>query len=201
MGRNRKPGAREALIKGSLKEFTERGYLGATMRNIAMNADMTVGNIYSYFKGKDALFTFLVSGVYTELEKFIDEAGTVISGKISLDSDELDTALTKFASYIKDNRENIIVLLNASVGTRYETSKQKLSQKVGKQILNLVKSFTKQANKKTMNNKDFVITIMSDSMVEAYVQIIQRTKTENDCKNAIFEMLTFFFNGIKALFK
>lgn len=51
-----KPEKREQIIAAARSLFGRYGYAGVGLREIADNADMTVGNIYRYFKGKDDLF-------------------------------------------------------------------------------------------------------------------------------------------------
>jgi AcrR family transcriptional regulator len=46
---------RSAIVDGALELFTERGYEGATMRDIAKAAGVSIGNAYQYFPSKDHL--------------------------------------------------------------------------------------------------------------------------------------------------
>ena len=47
---------RENILKAALQEFFDKGYQSAAMRNIATQAKIPTGLIYSYYKNKDALF-------------------------------------------------------------------------------------------------------------------------------------------------
>ena len=51
---------RERIIKSARKNFAIHGYAKASTRMIATDANMTVGNIYRYYKDKDALFNAVV---------------------------------------------------------------------------------------------------------------------------------------------
>ena len=55
-----KPEVRERIIKSARKNFAIHGYEKASTRMIAAGANMTVGNIYRYYKDKDALFYAVV---------------------------------------------------------------------------------------------------------------------------------------------
>lgn len=46
---------REEILRGAAAAFRERGFHGASMRDIAKALGMTPGNLYYYFDGKDAL--------------------------------------------------------------------------------------------------------------------------------------------------
>ena len=51
---------REKIKKVALDEFEKKGYQKTTMRGIASKANLTVGNLYRYFKNKDDLFDILL---------------------------------------------------------------------------------------------------------------------------------------------
>ena len=44
----------------ALEEFSEKGFLGASLRQIVKNAGVTTGAFYGYFSSKEALFASLV---------------------------------------------------------------------------------------------------------------------------------------------
>lgn len=62
---------RELILKAALDEFFKHGFNDASMRKIAKNANMTVGNLYHYYKDKEDLFTALVSDTLSSLNQTI----------------------------------------------------------------------------------------------------------------------------------
>lgn len=62
---------RDLILKAALDEFFENGYNDASMRKIAKNANMTVGNLYHYYKDKEDLFSALVSDTILALNQTI----------------------------------------------------------------------------------------------------------------------------------
>lgn len=71
MGRDVKPtrtGRRDghgrgAVISASLRTFYERGYYGASIRDIAAEADMTAASIYHYFDSKQDILRVVMTGI------------------------------------------------------------------------------------------------------------------------------------------
>jgi AcrR family transcriptional regulator len=61
----------ERILGAARKLFLEKGYLGATMRDIALEAELSTGAIYVYFSGKDEIY-----------EKVCEEAFMVVIGLI-----------------------------------------------------------------------------------------------------------------------
>lgn len=50
----------ENIQKAALSEFLDKGFLGASLRQIVKNAGVTTGAFYGYFSSKEALFASIV---------------------------------------------------------------------------------------------------------------------------------------------
>lgn len=48
------------IFESAIKIFSESGYRGATMDDIAANADLAKGTLYYHFKSKEEIFNFIV---------------------------------------------------------------------------------------------------------------------------------------------
>lgn len=67
---------RSLIVGTAMALFAERGYERTTMRAIAAEAGVSVGNAYYYFSSKEQL----VQGFYNQLQQQHQEAGTEILG-------------------------------------------------------------------------------------------------------------------------
>lgn len=120
---------RQAIIAAARQELLENGYKDASMRNIAAKADMTVGNIYRYFKNKEEILHYIVGDAY-------DRINTIFSGlsadsvskeprvfNIKADSYELSTLMDKLADrlidvYEKQHDEFMILLKEEEISEK-----------------------------------------------------------------------------------
>ena len=71
MGQILKDSVKQNIIDGAIDDIYENGYMGASMRKIASIANMTVGNLYRYFKNKDELINYIIQPALTRINKII----------------------------------------------------------------------------------------------------------------------------------
>lgn len=67
---------KEKIQISAVNVFTLKGYKKASIKEIAENANVSVGNVYRYFKNKDELYESVIKGVYdgiNELMTVVDQ--------------------------------------------------------------------------------------------------------------------------------
>ena len=58
---------REKLLESAMAEFSENGYMKASLRKICADAGVTTGALYFFFKNKNDLFKAIVDEPLKEL--------------------------------------------------------------------------------------------------------------------------------------
>lgn len=71
MAQTLKDEARIAIVESAKEEFLEKGYKGASMRSIAKKSNMTVGNLYRYFKNKEDINLSIVAPTFKEIDSVL----------------------------------------------------------------------------------------------------------------------------------
>lgn len=87
MGQILKDHVKTLIVESAIKDIFENGLIGSSMRKIASNANMTVGNLYRYFKNKDELINFIISPVLNRISKIIQKHTNKV---IDLNDDTID---------------------------------------------------------------------------------------------------------------
>ena len=62
---------RDKILEAAKQELLQYGYRDASMRRIAAQAKMTVGNLYRYFESKDQLIQAITSPALTQLDQLV----------------------------------------------------------------------------------------------------------------------------------
>ncbi len=60
---------RNALMKAALKEFSQHGFAGARMDQIAKTAKCNIRMLYHYFGGKKGLYVAVLEAAYADLRQ------------------------------------------------------------------------------------------------------------------------------------
>ena len=115
----------EKIHEAAMAEFLDKGFQGASLRQIVKNAGVTTGAFYGYFSSKEALFASIVEPHAAVLMGRFMEAQTSFSELPEQEQPEhmgLESSqcVNWMVDYICDHREPVKLLLCKAEGTSYE---------------------------------------------------------------------------------
>lgn len=112
---------RQLIMDAAKDEFLEKGYLGASLRNIAKKANVTTGAFYGYFDGKEELFSAIVSPCAAAVMcRFSQSRDSFFELPKNPSSGEFD-CINWMVDYMYDHYDVFKILICAGDGTKYET--------------------------------------------------------------------------------
>ncbi|MDO5423275.1 MAG: TetR/AcrR family transcriptional regulator [Eubacteriales bacterium] len=119
------PATLEKIQQAALQEFLDKGFQGASLRQIVKYAGVTTGAFYGYFSSKEALFASIVEPHAAALMGRFMEAQTSFA---ELPEDEQPehmgvesgSCVRWMVDYICQHREPVKLLLCRAEGTGYE---------------------------------------------------------------------------------
>ena len=108
-----KPEVRNKIIESSKNEFLKYGYENASMRHIAKEAGMTVGNLYRYFDSKESINKEIVTPT---LNKINDLVKKITDKKVDLEKSNFSIKFTKdsIKKMLDELSENLIDIYQES---------------------------------------------------------------------------------------
>ena len=115
----------ENIHNAAKAEFLEKGFLGASLRNIVKTAGVTTGAFYGYYESKEELFEALVSRVADFIMLGISNAQ---AGFNQVSDDQKQSRMGEFSwknmeqelEYVFAYKDEFKLLLLSSAGTKYE---------------------------------------------------------------------------------
>src|SRR5699024_3924763 len=115
----------EKIQEAALTEFLDKGFLGASLRQIVKNAGVTTGAFYGYFSSKEALFASIVEPHAKALMgKFMEAQTSFAELPEEQQPDHMGVESSHcvhwMVDYICQHREPVKLLLTRAEGTSYE---------------------------------------------------------------------------------
>lgn len=194
---------RNNILSSARNEFLEKGYTKASMRDIAVNAGITVGNIYRYYESKEYLFESIVEPTYAEISDLFKSIELSQAPK----TEEYDylafrnSFTNHLMKIVRENKEELMILVKCSEGTRYKNAKSHFAElveiKVSKYVLEAVK------NKGANVNQQMVSRVISKSVVDGLTEIILHNGLQdmNRLENDVKVLMDLYFNNIVNRFE
>jgi Transcriptional regulator len=190
---------KENIVRAALLEFKEKGYYGASMRNIAHTAGITSGNIYRYFVSKEALFDTIMDPVYQKVLRLgIQFEDGVVQYKINyqnFDSMQLiqelyNDILEAFSQYGTE----FLILLDKSEGTKYQGVKEQvkaLSYKILREV------FIPELKKQGKSIKDeFILHVIACALVDGIGDILNNCSDGERVRNLVESFIKVLLHKI-----
>ena len=177
-----KDNVKDNIIRAALNEFSEKGYRDSSMRVIAKNANIVMGNIYRYFDNKEALFINTVGPVYDRIAGVTAKIQAEIEAAKGPWEDAQDMALIRrlygqILESFSGHGKEILILLDKCQGSTYENTKKELIAQIQSVLENRLAQEVKL-------NDTFIFYVLASAFVEG-ICVILRDTTGHDKEVAI----------------
>ena len=178
---------RENILKAALQEFFDKGYQSAAMRNIAEQARIPTGLIYSYYKNKDALFDAVLCPVLYDWERVLTTGGGNKSRHTNSEIYGLSKAEAECILNLFDHRQEFIILIDKSGGTKYENEKERF-----------IKDIEEHLNKHRSDDTDDELFphIIANNFVDGLMQIMYHYKGKEWAVMILHKLSKMYLSGI-----
>lgn len=194
---------RTNILASARKEFLEKGYGKASMREIALNSGITVGNIYRYYDSKEYLFEAIVDPTFNEITGLFENIHfDVLDTHVKEDYIKFKNEFTQqFMKIVSQNRDEIVILIKCSEGTRYREARSHFAEiietKVNKYVVDVVHS------KGTNFDKGMISRIISKSVVDGLTEVIiyNGLQDMNRLETDVRVLMDLYFSNILTRFE
>ena len=193
---------RNRIIASAKSEFLEKGFSRASMRIIAENSEITVGNIYRYFSSKQLLFENVVHPAYLCVKNLL---GSVqINEEMPLPPERYLLFREKFVGEVSDAiieyHSELLILFNGTSGTAYENA----LGEVAHMIFEILEKYIMDplASRNSVQNIKALGRLISKGIVEAINDLLLRME-KSDKERIMSELRTiidFYFRDLVTRF-
>ncbi len=194
---------KKKLIECAKKEFIEKGFMKASLRNICKNAGVTTGAMYFFFKDKEELFESVVGKQLMELEGTIKIHFNLedrdIEGFINLTPEDLQDdfqAATDILSLLYKYKDEYLLLMEKSQGTKYENIIDNFVQYLYEHYLKLYFVMKGYDSEKQLTDEDrFIVHWMSHDQIDIFIHLLTHCDSEEEAKKQLKNMFNYMVGG------
>ncbi|MDH2333335.1 TetR/AcrR family transcriptional regulator [Paenibacillus polymyxa] len=197
----KKDEVKKEIESAALKVFFRKGFVDAKMSDIADEIQISVGNIYTYFKNKKELFysvvppslvdylkNVLVESIHIDNQTFFEETH---NEKKSAIVQEQINLLTQYSM-------QIVIIFEKNKGTIYSNAKNELIDL----MIETKKPYLKNTYKRYEIGTDenmILLNIIANNVIHMTLDLLKRDMSA-DSRKRVFEALSLYrLHGLKSL--
>lgn len=175
---------RDKILKAALHEFYDKDYKSAAMRSIAEKAKIPTGLIYSYYKNKESLFDAVLQPVLYDWERVLESKhdGHGNDEIYGLSKTETECLLNLF-----EHRQEFIILVDKSQGTKYEHEKDRFIEEIEIHL---------NKHRKDENSEKVFIHIIANNFIDGLMQIMYHYKGKEWAIMMLHKLSKMYLTGI-----
>lgn len=181
---------RENIIAAAIDEFKEHGYSDASIRNIANNAEISLGNIYRYFTNKEALY-------FAVINPFLDSIKQVIEHDIVFEGCDMKEASDILVEFLVKHSDELLIIRKGN-SVHYEVFINYLVESISGKIKEMMKESFPQIDEK-IKNANFYDAI-AEGFLTSLFKVLSKDVSLEVQKRNVRELVTFFFGRMEDRF-
>lgn len=189
-----------SILKVARKEFIEKGFKDASMRDIARDAKVGLSNIYNYFRNKDEIFLAIVKPAKDEIFSFITERHT----EENLDFDNMSSfgyqeeIIEAYILLLDRYREELYLLLYHSQGSSMKDFRDTFTDHITC-VTDMHMHFVMKRYPHARNISSFFNHAQSSFMVSIIGEIISHRLSKQKIREFFREYFKFEIAGWREL--
>lgn len=193
----------QKIMTEGKKEFLEKGFKDASLRNIVKRAGVTTGAFYGYYHDKEALFEALVSPAVDGLRKlflsaqenFDDWPKDIKKRKVY---DYTSGEWKKFITYIYNHFDEFKLLITCADGTAFSDFIHDLVEIEVEYTLKFIESTGNDALASGRITPE-LLHIISSAFFSAVFEVVKHDMTEEEAISYVESLKQFFTAGWKKI--
>ncbi len=198
----KKTNIQDTILKVARKSFLEHGYRKTSMRTIAKEANVTLSNIYNYFKNKDEILEAVLQPVFKDMEHIFSRHNDPYYATTHWFEVEDITEIEEFKEHVEfivTYRQEFDLLLHKCSGSKYENIKDYFTDRYtesSRAYLQLMKDKYPQVNKEI---SDFFLHTVAAWWIQIVSEIVSHHLNEEEILQFLKEYMTFGTGGWQRL--
>lgn len=184
--------------KAIMEEFLEKGYEGASIRSIGARAGMTSAGLYRHYADKEAMFDAMVQPLVDEMKRWLknhtNKKYDIVEGDLSQENIFGESFVDLIRDVILPRRDEFILLMTCSGGTKYENFIHDLTKENQKEFLEALQFLKKKGYPVKVVTEEELHMLLSAYLTACFEPIIH-DYDEADIEKYLNIIQEFFMPG------
>ena len=177
---------KENIIAAAIEEFKLHGYADASIRNIANNAEISLGNIYRYFTNKEALY-------FAVINPFLGNVKQIIEHDIVFEGSDVTQVSEVLVEFLVNHSDELLIIRKGN-SIHYETFIGYMVESISLKIREMFENSFPQINEK-IKNPDFYNAV-AEGFLASLFKVLDREDSLEVKKRSVRELITFYFGNM-----
>lgn len=179
----------ERIFHAGIEVFYEKDFRSAKMKDVAERAGIPVSLIYSYYKNKEALFEKIAGSASFDFERIAKKE----EGVSGTPSQRYKSVTEGHLLDMLENHEILVILMDKSGGTKYETAKD-----------DFVKSLQVHIEKELEKRRPgayhhILIHILANNFAESILEVARHYQSRKAAKELLELVTKCYYEGVDSL--
>lgn len=187
---------RQKILDAGRREFSRKGFAKASMRTIAMQVGVGVGNLYNYFPSKDRLFCAVLAPVISAFESMFERHhGNYADAMEMIREEYLYFAVSEYMNLLRGNRTLMKILFFGAQGSSLEHFKAEFTDRATEQVKTWFKNNKENHPQMNIKVSDFMIHLHTVWMFTMFEEILMHKVSAEEMSRIVEEYIKIEING------
>ena len=181
---------KDRILAAAIEEFKLNGYANASIRNIANNAEISLGNIYRYFTNKEALY-------FAVINPFMENFRLAIQTKLDFTNYNPTELASHIAHNLTEYADEFIIIRQGNT-SHYKTFIDYLVKLISEKI-NEYFTYSVGANSHKVTNP-LICEAIAEGFLVSLFKVLSFDEDTAVLEQNICELIVFYFGNIQNRF-
>lgn len=182
---------RDRILAAAVEEFKEQGYSDASIRNIANNAEISLGNIYRYYKSKEDLYFAVINPFMENVKMFADNDFT-FAGKTMR-----EVAQNIISFLVQYNDELLIICKGNTI--HHDAFVSYIIEVIARKIKELCQDVYPEIDSKIQNPNFY--NVIAEGFLTSFFKILKNGEDKEVQERKARELISFYFGSMRDRFQ
>ncbi len=202
----KKDDVKERIMEAAGKEFLRYGFQKASLRDIASNAGVTKGNIYTYFRNKNELFNALAGPAMNHIKKsmyreYNQEYTLSIINNTEEAFKEYGKDFSEFIYTLFDHENGLKLLFFAAAGSKMENFREEVFELYFSQTAEFIKTLSLIIPDKEIRFSEMLIHTLASMYLRLVEEILIHEPEKDELDEYIEQMSVLLHSGFIKIIK